>query len=362
MRKAIVFMPKLSVGGMEKAFINFIKFSDLTKLYKVDIILGYSENERYFKELKAQNANVNLVCKHKWNMFNKAISFVKLCFMNLIIKNKYDLSICYSHHHKILARLTKRASKNNCIFIHTDLINSRTPVELNKLLNNLKFDEFSYVVCVSNHVRKTFKKLYPNYGGDIIVANNYIDGDLIIEKSKNKAKRFNFTKTTFINLSRHEEEHKKISYIIDSTKKLLDENYDFDLLLLGDGSDHDYYVNLVKNYGIEKNVHFIGSKLNPYKYLKQSDALIIASAYEGYGIVLDEARVLNVPIITTDVADSKNIIEEGYGLLSKHSKESIYENMKYFLDNGFKIKSKFNYCKFNDNITKELNKIFKKEI
>ena len=190
MKKAIVFMPKLSVGGMEKAFVNFIKYSDLTKKYQVDIILGYSENERYLKELKEQNADVNLVCKGKWNIFSKVCSFIKLKAIKLIIKNKYDLSICYSHHHKILAELTRKASKNNVVFIHTDLEKSRTEEELNKLLKDLKFNKFNNIVCVSNCVKKSFKKLYPDYKGNIVVANNYIDGDFIIEKSKNKAKRF----------------------------------------------------------------------------------------------------------------------------------------------------------------------------
>jgi len=358
MKKAIVFMPKLSIGGMEKAFVNFIKFSNLTRKYDVDIILGYCENKLFLEELQSLNVNVNLICKGKWNIFSKATSYIKLKLLGLKIKNNYDLSICYSHHHKILANLSRAACKNNACFIHTDLINSRTPDELHKLLNNLKFDSFSNIVCVSEHVKNTFCQLYPNYSGNVVVANNYIDGEYIINESKKEVNDFKFTRKTFINLSRHEDAHKKISYIIKSSKKLIDEGYNFDVLLLGDGEDHSYYVKLVDSYGIRDSIHFIGNKTNPYKYLKNSDAIIVSSAFEGYGIVLDEARLLNIPIITTDVADAKKIVNEGYGLLADHSEKGLYEKMKLFLDKGYKIKKEFDYKKFNSKITKELDKIF----
>ena len=358
--KCIIFLPKLSIGGMEKAFVNFVKFSDLTKKYNVDIYLGYNENDRYYNELLSFNVNIHLLCKGKWNIFNKIKTYIKYKLLGLKIKNKYDLSICYSHHHKILANLSRKASKDNVVFIHTDLIKSRTKEELNILLKKLEFNKFSNVVCVSNCVKESFKKLYPNYKGKIIVANNYIDGEFIIEKSKNNPKRFNFNKTTFINLSRHDESHKKVSYLIEATKKLVEDGYKFDMLLLGDGQDHNLYLELVEKYNLDEYVHFTGSRSNPYKYLKHSDALVISSAFEGYGIVLDEARVLEKPIITTDVADAKEIINEGYGILCENSIEGIYEGMKQFLDKGFKIKTKFDYKKFNNNITKELNKIFDK--
>ena len=72
---------------------------------------------------------------------------------------------------------------------------------------------------------------------------------------------------------------------------------------------------------------------------------------------MNEARVLNIPIITSDVADAKTITEEGYGILCENSENGIYEGMKQFLDFGYVIKKRFNYKKFNDKITDTLNQI-----
>ena len=76
--------------------------------------------------------------------------------------------------------------------------------------------------------------------------------------------------------------------------------------------------------------------------------------------MLDEARILDIPFITTDVADAKNITKEGYGILCENSEKGIYEGMKKYLDEGFSIKNKFNYQEFNLKITNQLDKIINK--
>ena len=199
----------------------------------------------------------------------------------------------------------------------------------------------------------------PNYSGKVVVANNYIAGEDIINKSKlkvNDIKKEDII--TFINVARHDDMHKKVSRIIEATKKLNDEKYKFRVILVGDGADHEKYIDMIKENSI-KNIILTGSKKNPFPYYNISDAFVFSSSYEGYGIVLNEARVLNIPIITTDVADAKLITDEGYGILCGNSCEGVYLGMKSFLENGYIIKKKFNYKKFNKQVTDTLNHIVK---
>ena len=58
-----------------------------------------------------------------------------------------------------------------------------------------------------------------------------------------------------------------------------------------------------------------------------------------------QARVLNIPIISTPVADAKLILDEGYGILCENSIDGVYLGMKKFLDEGYP-KKKFDYQKF----------------
>lgn len=358
--KMIIYMPKLSVGGMEQALINLLNMSDLTKKYKIDLYLGYCIEKKYLNSVPKE-VNVILLCRGNWNAASKFFTGIKmLCsYINLLVNPyKYDVSICYAYQHGILSKLSRLSSKNNIIFVHNDLLKCRTPEKLKKLKRSVKFEMFSKVVCVSEGAKKSFEKVYPNYKGKIVTINNYINGEKILTLSNEKIKDLRKNKKiTFINIGRHEEKAKKLTRIIEASKKLLDKKYEFRVILVGDGQDHSLYKNMIKDYKLEKNILLLGKKVNPYPYLKLSDCFILSSEYEGYGIVLDESRILNVPIISTDVADSKKIMNDGYGILCKNTTDGIYVAMKQFLDKGYKIKKEFDYHKFNDNVTKKINKI-----
>ena len=358
-KKLIIFFSKLSIGGMERALVDLIKKSNLRNNYDVTLYVGYVIEKSFQNDLE-KLIKVKVIWPYKWNIIGKIYSYIKMSIDKLKLKNKYDLSICYSHHHKILSDLTHIASNNTICFIHGDLSKSRSKEELIKLDNNLRFKEFNKIICVSNNAKKSFLKAYPDFKGKIYAINNYIDGENIINKSKEMVDDYSFDHKTFINISRHEERSKQVSLIILATKKLIDEGYKFKVLLIGDGESHSLYENLVKDNNLENVITLLGNRINPYKYLVKSSALVFTSKFEGYGLVLDEARVLNVPIITTNVGDAELIIKDGYGLLCEDNIDSIYLNMKKYLDEGFKPK-KFNYEEFNNKITKELDEVINNE-
>ncbi len=356
-KELIIYFSKFSIGGMERSLVEFIKNSNLHKNYNITLYVGYSLENSYLEETK-KYANVKLICKGNWNTFNKIKTYLtmELRYIKYLIKKpKYEVSICYPHQHRILAKLARVSSKNNIIFIHADLINSRDSKTLNKLLTKIKFEQFAKIACVSSRAKESFLQAVPNYKGKVYVINNYINGEYILAKSTEKIEDYEFKNRTFINISRQVEKTKQISMIIEATKKLNQENYKFNILLIGNGPDHNYYKELINKYNLT-NIDLIGSRLNPYKYLKKSDALILTSKSEGYGMVLDEARVLNIPIITTNVGDAEKIINEGYGFLAENNVDGIYTCMKAFLDKGFHTKE-FDYKKFNENITNKIDEM-----
>ena len=67
--------------------------------------------------------------------------------------------------------------------------------------------------------------------------------------------------------------------------------------------------------------------------------------------------ILNKPIITTNVSDAKKDIDKKYGIVVSNDDDAIYDGMKAYLDNGFNIKKKFDYIKFNQEQLNKLKKI-----
>lgn len=362
-KKMIIYMSKISIGGMEKVLVNLINQSNFTKDYDVTIYVLYSKEEQMLRELQSK-VNVKLLWHKEWNTLGQLVCSMKMLLDLLklkLIKSKYEVAICYPYQHQILSMLTRNTSRNSIIFIHNNL-KVRYGNNIKKHMKKLQFDKFAKVVCVSNDALRCFRELYPNYKGISVAINNYINGEEIIRLSNEPITDkipFSKDKITFINISRHEEQAKKISRIIEASYKLKKEKKKFQVLLIGDGENHQEYKELISKYHLQKDVLLLGKKINPYAYLKQSDCLIMSSFYEGYGIVLDEARILNKPFISTDVADAKLIASEGYGIVCENSQDGVYQGMKEYLENRYKLKNKFDYQKFNSKITKSLDELVK---
>ena len=100
----------------------------------------------------------------------------------------------------------------------------------------------------------------------------------------------------------------------------------------------------------------MGVKQNPYPYLKNSDAMVMSSDFEGYPVVFVEAKILGIPIITTDVSDSKKDIDKKYGLVVEKSEKGVYKGMKEFLDNSY-TPDTFNPEEYNEEILNKLERI-----
>ena len=76
-------------------------------------------------------------------------------------------------------------------------------------------------------------------------------------------------------------------------------NYDFNLIILGEGEKRKELENYIKDNKI-KNFYLLGFKDNPYKYLAKSSVYISSSLWEEPGHTLMEAGYLNIPILTSN--------------------------------------------------------------
>lgn len=356
--KMIIYMPKLSIGGMEKALVNLINYAKLNDKYDITLYLVYKGEMNYI-DLLPSNINLVIACPNKFNLFGKILCVFKLIFRYVYhLFKKYDIAISYSYQHAILCSLTRWASKNNIVYIHSNISQGVTEKELKKRLKKCKYENFNKIICVSEDAKDALSKLIKRKD-KIYAVNNIIDGDTIIKKSSEAIDDFVFDSNTiyFINVCRQSENPKKISRIIHATNILNKEGYKFKVILIGDGEDHTIYLKKIKELNI-RNIYMLGKKSNPYKYLVNSSALVLSSVREGYPVVFIESMVLNIPIITTNVSDAKKDIEDKFGIVVPNDDNSIYYGMKEFLDNGFTIKNKFDYLTFNENIEKEVIEIY----
>ncbi len=72
------------------------------------------------------------------------------------------------------------------------------------------------------------------------------------------------------------------------------------LVIVGEGELRKKLEDKAKSLGIIDRVYFAGKRKNPYPWMKRADLFVLASEYEGLGIVLTEALACGTPILSVD--------------------------------------------------------------
>ncbi|MBQ9071776.1 MAG: O-antigen ligase family protein [Bacilli bacterium] len=351
-KKRILFCANdLRIGGIEKALITLLKNIDYNK-YDVDLMLETKSGELLNEVPVCVNiieyntsCNKNILVRKISNILKR----IKFVFNNYMT---YDASICYATYSYPGNVLSKLASKNCSLFIHSNYTQIYKDIEEFKyFFNSRKINKYRKIIFVSNEAKDDFINVYKNLKNKCIVINNLVDYKAIIKKSNEKIDYIKSNKTTFVFVGRLEEEAKKVSRLIN----VFNELKDVELLIIGDGEEKEKYEKLIKN----KNIKLLGLKLNPYPYMKIADYIILTSDYEGFPLVYPESIVLNKKIITTiDVSDDEISIPNRFGyIVSKNEKTMIKQIKDIVVNDNLKLE-KLDFNKLNTNRMRNLEKIF----
>lgn len=89
------------------------------------------------------------------------------------------------------------------------------------------------------------------------------------------------------------------------------------LIILGEGPLREELENLCQELNITESVWMPGYDANPYRYMAKCDLFVLASAWEGSPVALQEAMACGAAVIVTDAPGGmKDIVEYGrYGML-----------------------------------------------
>ncbi len=140
----------------------------------------------------------------------------------------------------------------------------------------------------------------------------------------------------FVNMGRLSPE-KDQEKLIKAFSQLINKykNFKMKLYIIGDGILKETLSDLVETLGVAESVIFTGQMKNPFFLINKADCFVLSSNHEGQPMVLLETLVLNKPIIATDIAGSRSILEDGYGTLAPNNVDGLFFEMeKFVLDNS----------------------------
>lgn len=181
-----------------------------------------------------------------------------------------------------------------------------------------------YQVAQKFKLRNGGKVYYvPGVGIDI---DQYIDS--LCDKNKLK-QEIGLRQTDFVLLSAGRLDKNKNNAVI--IKALAHLNYtDIHFVLCGEGEEADNLKKLVRKYGLEQQVHFLGNRTDMNNIYKVSDVFMMMSYREGLSRSIMEAMASGLPCIVSRIRGNVDLIDEAQGgyLCAPNDDRALAQNIE----------------------------------
>lgn len=104
------------------------------------------------------------------------------------------------------------------------------------------------------------------------------------------------------------------------------------LVIIGDGPERRHLEEMARVLGIVDRIYFAGqrSKAETLSFMAACDIFVLNSTYEGFPHVVLEAMSLGLPVVTTAVGGTPEIVRDGETgiLIQPGDTEALYETLK----------------------------------
>jgi glycosyltransferase involved in cell wall biosynthesis len=107
------------------------------------------------------------------------------------------------------------------------------------------------------------------------------------------------------------ESRKNQAYFFYVLAKCKEKGYTYSLTLIGDGPDKEKLVTLSRQFGLEKQITFLGFQHNASRFLKNHKVYVHSALIENLPIALLEALAGNLPILAAPTGGISEIVSDG---------------------------------------------------
>lgn len=361
MKKKLLFgITGLTLGGAERVLVDLA--NTLCDTYDITIFTIYAKGElekQISKKIKLKslysNSYFELSKLKKYIIMPLRILLFKNRIYNNNIKDNYDVEIAFLEGPITRLFSVKNNNTKKVAWIHNDIsvvFGKGIKAKIKKRLDQKTYLKYDNLIFVSNENLEKFKETYPKIDINKRVIYNYIERKNILQKAKEEQKdKFKPDEINFVTVARLVPQ-KGIDRLIKVHTKLIKEGLKNHIYIIGEGEERKKLEQMIKENKINETFTLLGKKENPYPYIKNADYFCLFSRFEGYGMVLEEAKILNKPILITNTAAREAV--EGYSraTIVNNEEKDIYKVMKQ------KIKEQKPEEQIKENQTEENNIIF----
>ncbi|WP_434798701.1 glycosyltransferase [Terrisporobacter vanillatitrophus] len=331
MKKDILFViDSLHCAGAEKSLISLLSLIDYSQ-YNVDLqLFGYGgileslipkevnllEPLKYtkFTEMSLKKGIIHSIKNLDFKPLSSRIHYsirirkgkythsqiARIYWQNVSksIKNnskKYNIAISYAQGISTFYVAEKVNAENKFTWVNT----SYYLLEEDKIFQKRFYDKYKKIVAVSNSAKDIFISTFPDYKNKVEVIYDINNYQLIYNMSLlSDGYTDSFEGLRILTIGRLAK-GKRYDIAVQACKILKDKGIKFRWYVLGEGSLKEEIKKSIEVNDLVEEFVLLGVKANPYPYIKDCDIYVQTSQFEGFGLAIAEARMLNKPVVTT---------------------------------------------------------------
>jgi glycosyltransferase involved in cell wall biosynthesis len=278
--------------------VNLLEPLEYTKFTKMDLrtaikssIKNWNLNMiksriRYSTQIRLRNYNNAQKARIYWQSVS-----------NVIQQNpkKYDIAISYAQGVPTFYVAEKVEAEKKVAWVNVSYKLNKKETQFQKRFYN----KFNKIIAVSDSASDIFLETFPSYKDKVEIIYDIINPQ-IINSMADQGVSYNddFNGIRILTIGRLAYQ-KGYDIALEACKKLRDQGVNFRWYILGKGPLKKEIIQFLKDNNLLNYVVLLGVASNPYPYIKDCDIYVQTSRFEGFGLAIAEARILNKPVVTT---------------------------------------------------------------
>lgn len=209
----------------------------------------------------------------------------------------------------------RRFLKNNSIDILVDIDGILDMYSIPALVGTktklISWEQFNYYQNPYVNYRKLTRKMAARWADGIVVLTKedqrYYEENLKIKRQirqiynpivlKENMGPYDIDSKTIISVGRLTEQ-KGFDILVEVAKEVLPLHKDWRWIIVGDGEDKELLNQKILQYGLEQQLIILGTVTDIDSYYAKSSIYVMTSRYEGFGLVLTEAKSHYLPCVS----------------------------------------------------------------
>ena len=325
MKTIVISSGDLTMGGLQKILVEYLKLIDKNK-YRIVLLIAndYGKKNLFLEEIPK---NVEIQFVRPYNLVSKIAELsknrkilnrlllkryryrskrvFKSIFLEKLSKlGKIDLIIDFDGGLKSI--LDNLKAEKKIIWIHSSIRKHKQDNKSKISRYGEELKKYDKIIAICKEMNEEIKELYPFLSSEIEYIYNPLDCNNIIEQgNENIEKMTSYEKELierdyFLAVSRLDTVQKDFETLIEGYSILKNKGIKEKLYIIGEGNGRVKIEKMIEEKNSGEDVILLGEKKNPYVWMKHSKLFIHSSKYEGFGVVLLEALMMDKFIVSSN--------------------------------------------------------------